>query len=83
MAYLGIGVLGVLCLFFRGKFWLATIIMNTVFNWGIAARYLSLMLKTHQYKLSGVGLLFDLYILVPLITIILYIIMRRQKPSIL
>ena len=83
MAYLGIGVLGVLCLFFRGKFWLATIIMNTVFNWGIAARYLSLMLKTHQYKLSGVGLLFDLYILVPLITIILYVIMRRQKPSIL
>ena len=82
MAYLGIGILGILCLFLRENFWLATIIMNTVFNWGIAVRYLSLMLKSHEYKLSGTGLLFDLYILVPLITIILYVIMQKQKPSI-
>ena len=82
MAYLGIGVLGVLCIFFRGNFWLATIIMNTVFNWGIVTKYFSLMLKTHEYKLSGIGLLFDLYILIPLITIILYLIMKKQKSSI-
>jgi hypothetical protein len=82
MAYLGIGILGILCIFIRGNFWLATIIMNTVFNWGVAFRYLSLMIQTHQYQLGGVGLLFDLYILIPLITVVLYIIMRKQKPSV-
>ena len=82
MAYLGIAFLGVLCIFFRGNFWLATIIMNTVFNWGVAYRYIALMIRSHQYQLRGIGLLFDLYVLIPLITIILYIIMRRQKPNI-
>ena len=80
-ANLGIGLLGVLCIWFRGNFWTATVIMNSTFLLGAAYIHVNeIMVKGNFNPLNaGPVLYFD--ILIPALTIILIIIKHYREPE--
>jgi hypothetical protein len=55
MANLAIGTLGILCWWFEGTFWLATIIATTVWLWGDAAGHLQQIAVAHDYAPNNAG----------------------------
>ena len=62
MADLTLGVLGVLCLWFRGNFWLATAVANAVWLLGDAIGHIRQMLlfNNHAANNSGIFLVAEL-----------------------
>ena len=70
---LGIGVLGVLCLWFRGGFWTATVIMNSIFLLGAAYGHIKEIVGKGNMNPLNAGPVLYFDILVPLITIVLLI----------
>ena len=62
MADLTLGVLGVLCLWFRGNFWLATAVANAVWLLGDAIGHIRQMLlfNNHAANNSGIFLIAEL-----------------------
>lgn len=73
IANLGIGVLGILCIWIKDKFWLATIIMTTVFGWGAAAGHIHQIIQFHNYSINNAGPILYTDISLPLLYIILFI----------
>jgi len=71
MADLTIGVLGVLCIWLRGNFWLATAIANAVWLWGDAIGHVRQMAlnNNHAENNSGIFLIFE--IITPLVILAL------------
>ncbi len=78
MADLTVGVLGVLCAWFRGNFWLATAIANAVWLLGDAVGHLREMTLrgNHASNNSGIFLVFE--IAIPIIILILTVYTRRS-----
>jgi len=70
---LSLGILGILCIWFRGNFWLATIISRSVFTWGAAGIHFEDIKKRKNVNILNAGpvLYFDL--LCPFLLIGLYI----------
>ena len=60
---LSLGILGILCVWFRGDFWLATIIARSVFTWGAAGIHLADTKKRKNTSIFNAGpvLYFDLF----------------------
>src|SRR5271169_1534979 len=56
MADLTVGVLGVLCLFFRDNFWLATAIANAVWMWGDAIGHVRQMMVNNNHAANNSGI---------------------------
>lgn len=79
MANLAFAVLGVLCYWFRGNFWLATIVSTTVFGWGAAWVHINDILNRNNMKPGNAGLVLYLDILMPVIMIGLYAAMNLAK----
>ncbi len=79
IANLSYGVLGFLCIKFRGKFWMAVIIGNSIFLWGAAYGHFVQLAKgdTSPYN-SGV-FLYAGDIVIPLIIFILMILYFSKK----
>lgn len=78
MANLGVGVLGVLCIWLRGKFWTATVFMMTTFLWGAAYQHIKLMAAQHNFAPDNAGPVLWLYDLaVPLAMLILLFLRNR------
>lgn len=78
VADIAFGLLGVLCLFFRGKFWLAAIIANSVFLIGAMAGHIRSLAESGNLAAYNIGpniIISDL--IVPLVIIGLYIVFRR------
>jgi len=71
---LGLGVLGILCVWLRGNFWIATIIAYSVFLLGAAFGHIRQMVKAKNLSAGNVGPVFVADILNPLILIVLAII---------
>lgn len=70
-ANLAIGVLGITCIWFRGNYWIATVIATTIFLWGAAYGHIMDIIVHGNYAPGNAGgVLYD-DILVPLITIVL------------
>ncbi|MGD0017374.1 MAG: DUF6790 family protein [Verrucomicrobiia bacterium] len=70
LAALGIGVLGLLCKSFGGAFWLAPIIMVTIFGWGCAIGHIRQMIKNKNFNPGNAGYFFYWDILLPVALII-------------
>ncbi|HAX47923.1 MAG TPA: hypothetical protein PK605_06085 [Ignavibacteria bacterium] len=79
IANLSFGVLGVLSIFIRGKFWAAVVIGNCVFLWGAAyGHFVQLAKGDHSPYNSGI-FLYAGDIFIPLITFILMVMYYRKQ----
>jgi len=55
IANLGMGVLGILCIWFRGNFWIATIIFSAIFGWGAACGHIYQYIVNHNVHPGNIG----------------------------
>lgn len=69
---LGYGVLGILCIWKRNDFWLATILGLSIWLLGDAMQHIYHMIYYHNYTEGNAGLTLYTDILVPLELLILY-----------
>lgn len=74
IANLSLGILTLLCMYIRMKhFWLATIIANTIFDFGAAIGHIRQMVVANNYTAGNAGLYFYYDIIYPMIIIGLFI----------
>ena len=78
MADLTIGVLGVLCLKFRGNFWLATAIANAVWLLGDAVGHVRQMTLNNNHAPNNSGIFLAAEFIVPLLILALTLYHRRE-----
>ena len=78
MADLTIGLLGILCLWFRGNFWLATAIANAVWLLGDAVGHVRQMIEQSNHAMNNSGLFLYLEFVAPLIILGLTFYARRD-----
>src|ERR1700735_1744896 len=71
MADLTVGVLGVLCLWFRGNFWLATAIANAVWLLGDAVGHVRQMLEHGDHAANNSGIFLYTEIATPVLILAL------------
>jgi hypothetical protein len=81
MADLTVGVLGVLCVWFRGNFWLATAIANAVWLLGDAVGHVRQLLFYNDHAPNNSGIFLYAEILTPLLILALTI-YHRKKTSV-
>lgn len=72
-ANLAIGTLGILCYFFRDNFWIATVIVSSIFLFGAAYVHLINIINYSNYTVGNAGSIFFMDIIGPLILIVLLI----------
>lgn len=80
IADLAFGVLAVLCMFIKTKhFWMATIIANTIFDWGAAIGHIRQMMIAHNFTPgnAGISLIYD--VSYPIVIIGLFIWLMTLK----
>jgi hypothetical protein len=77
MADLTMGVLGVLCLKFRGDFWLATAIANAVWLLGDAVGHIRQMTLYNNHASNNSGIFLATEIMMPLVILFLMLYHRR------
>lgn len=75
-ANLAIGVLGILCYFFRDNFWTATVIVSSVFLFGAAYVHLINILNFSNYSVGNAGSIFFMDIIGPVILMVLLILYK-------
>jgi hypothetical protein len=82
IANLSFSILGVLCMFIRGKFWAAVVIGNCIFLWGAAYGHFVQMAKgDHSPYNTGVFLsVGDIF--VPMVTFILMVMYYRMQKKV-
>ncbi len=74
LADFGMGVLGILCGYFSDDFWLATIIISSIFLWGCVIGHLRDMAINKNFNPGSAGFIFWWGLLMPIALISLYII---------
>jgi hypothetical protein len=79
MADLTVGVLGVLCLKFRGNFWLATAIANAVWLLGDAIGHVRQMTLNNNHAANNSGIFLVTEFIVPLVVLFLTFYYRRRN----
>jgi hypothetical protein len=82
MADLTVGVLGVLCLKFRGNFWLATAIANAVWLLGDAVGHLRQMTLNNNHAANNSGIFLLTEFIMPLVILSLTLYHRRQEAEV-
>lgn len=75
-ANLAIGILGILCYFFRDNFWVATVIVSSIFLLGAAYVHLINIISYSNYSAGNAGTIFFMDIIGPVILIILLILYK-------
>jgi hypothetical protein len=73
VAYLGWGVLGVMCPAYGSTFWLATILVASIFLRGAAVEYVKQMFVTRSFTPGNAGAVFAADVVVPIFLIVMYI----------
>ncbi len=84
MADLTVGVLGVLCFWFRGNFWLATAIANAVWLLGDALGHIRQMILVNNHAANNSGIFLVAEIITPLVILFLALYHRHatSRPDI-
>lgn len=77
IADLALGVLGILCIFIRGNFWLATTVAVTVMLWGDAAGHIVQIVRHGNHYAGNTGAILWTAILIPAVAIGLLIYRSR------
>ena len=75
-ANLGIGVLGILCYWIRGNFWIATVISSSIFLIGAAYIHIINMFQFANYAPGNAGPVLYMDIIGPVILIVLLILYK-------
>lgn len=78
-ANLGIGVLGILCYWIRGNFWIATVISSSIFLIGAAYIHIINMFQFANYAPGNVGSVLYMDIIGPIILIVLIILYKMLE----
>lgn len=83
MANLALGVLGVMCIWFRGRFRLATAISANVYLLGCAAGHVRQMITAGDFAVNNAGpILWVGDLAVPLLTLVLVVLVEvRTRPN--
>jgi hypothetical protein len=81
MADLTVGVLGVLCLWFRGNFWLATAIANAVWLLGDAIGHVRQMLLFNNHAANNSGIFLAAELLTPVLILSLALYTRSTSST--
>jgi hypothetical protein len=81
MADLTVGVLGILCLWIRGNFWLATAIANAVWLLGDAIGHLREVLLHNNHAANNSGIFIYAEIITPLLILFLALYHHRTSSS--
>jgi hypothetical protein len=81
IANLAIGVLGILCYWFRDQFWLATVIGNAVWQLGDAVGHVRQIVIANNWSPNNAGPALWADIAFPIILIALLVIARRPAPK--
>jgi len=76
MADLTVGVLGILCLWFRGNFWLATAIANAVWLLGDAIGHIRQITLNNNHAANNSGIFLITEIITPLVIVLLALYVR-------
>jgi hypothetical protein len=71
MADLTVGVLGILCLWIRGNFWLATAIANAVWLLGDAVGHIRQMVINNNHAANNAGIFLAAEIVTPIVILLL------------
>jgi hypothetical protein len=79
MADLTVGVLGVLCLKFRGNFWLAAAIANAVWLLGDAVGHVRQMTLNNDHAANNSGIFLVAEFIMPLVILSLTLYHRRRE----
>jgi uncharacterized membrane protein len=82
MADLTVGVLGILCLWFRGNFWLATAIANAVWLLGDAIGHIRQITLNNNHASNNSGIFLIAEIVTPLIILALAFYYRSAAPEV-
>ena len=82
MADLTVGVLGVLCLWLRGNFWLATAIANAVWLLGDAVGHIRQMVLYNNHAANNSGIFLAAELVTPVVILILAIYHCRATRSV-
>jgi hypothetical protein len=78
MADLTVGVLGVLCLWLRGNFWLATAIANAVWLLGDAVGHIRQITLNNNHAANNSGIFLAAEIITPIVVLILALYTRNE-----
>lgn len=81
MADLTIGVLGILCVWFRGNFWLATAIANFFWLEGDAVGHVRQMVLYNNHAENNSGLFLYLEIILPILILWLTLHCRKRRAA--
>jgi hypothetical protein len=79
MADLTVGVLGTLCLWFRGNFWLATAIANAIWLLGDAVGHIRQMILVNNHATNNSGMFLVAEIVTPLVILFLALYHRNAS----
>ena len=79
MADLTVGVFGILCLWLRGSFWLATAVANAVWLLGDAVGHIRQMILNRNYAANNSGIFLITEITMPLVILLLAIYVHRKR----
>src|SRR5271170_6786727 len=81
MADLTVGVLGVLCLWIRGNFWLATAIANAVWLLGDAIGHIREVMVHNNHAANNSGIFLYAEVITPLLILFLALFNHRTSSS--
>ena len=81
MADLTVGVLGVLCLWLRGNFWLATAIANAVWLLGDAVGHLRQIVLSNNHAANNSGVFLIVEFTMPVLILVLALYHRRTTET--
>ena len=81
IANLAFGVVGILCYWFRDQFWLATIVVTSVFQLGAAVGHFRQIIVANNWSPNNAGPALWADIAFPIILIALLVIARRPAPK--
>ncbi|MGS2807220.1 DUF6790 family protein [Nocardia sp. MW-W600-9] len=79
MGDLAIGVVGIMAYWFRGYFWLCTIVVLTIQYWGDAAGHVYFWVAEDNTKPYNIGIPLWTDILLPIVMWALYVLSRRSN----
>jgi hypothetical protein len=81
MADLTVGVLGILCLWLRDNFWLATALANAVWLVGDAVGHIRQIVLYNDHAANNSGIFLIVEIITPLVILVLALYDRRSTSA--
>jgi hypothetical protein len=78
-ANLAIGILGILCYFFRDNFWVATVIVSSIFLLGAAYVHVINIINYSNHSAGNAGTIFFMDIIGPVIIVVLLILYKLYE----